>query len=78
MDFFSRMTVLGQRTQEVITDHLRPKIADNVSYVTGCKDLKKGMKVQSHSGKVFTVKEFDDVWCWTTDSNLPWLRSSLI
>jgi hypothetical protein len=76
--FFSRCAVLGQRTQETIIDHLRPKGAVNVSYVAGCKDLKKGMKVQSPSGKVFTVKEFDDVWCWTTDSNLPWLRSSLV
>jgi hypothetical protein len=76
--FFSRCAVLGQRTEETITEPLRPKRADNVSYVTNHREFKRGMKVQSHSGKTFTVKEFDSVWCWTTDSNLPWLRSSLV
>lgn len=75
MTFFARCAaVQSQQTVDPVTDHIGDTRAVSGSYVMS---LRKGQKVTSKSGKVFTVKEFDDVWCWTTDLSLPWLRSEL-
>lgn len=75
MTFFARCAaVQSKQTVDPVMDHTSDIRAVKGSSVAS---LRKGQKVTSKSGKVFTVKEFDDVWCWTTDLALPWLRSEL-